>query len=231
MDYVGEELELFSHAKNWKNYYYHIIKKYLRGDVLEAGAGIGTTTLAICDGTQKSWVCLEPDGKLGEIIRQKITGKQLPACCTYVEGTLKDIPDERLFDAILYMDVIEHIESDSNELENAFSHLHPGGSLIILAPAHNALYSKFDKKIGHFRRYNKDMLKAILPQKMKIQVLYYLDSLGCILSFSNKIFLKQSYPTVPQIKFWDRVIVPVSRLLDRLSFHRIGKSVLLVAQK
>jgi SAM-dependent methyltransferase len=148
-----------------------------------------------------------------------------------VEGTLKDIPDERLFDAILYMDVIEHIEDDSGELENAFRHLNPGGYLIVLVPAHKALYSKFDKKIGHFRRYNKDMVRAILPQKMKIQVLYYLDSLGCILSFSNKILLKQSYPTVPQIKFWDRVIVPVSRLLDRLSFHRIGKSVLLVAQK
>ena len=40
------------------------------------------------------------------------------------------------FDCILYIDVLEHIENDRQELIEAKKRLKPGGRLIILAPAH-----------------------------------------------------------------------------------------------
>lgn len=51
--YAGGELDLFSLATNWKRYIKAEIGKYLVGDVLEVGAGIGGTTAALHDGTAR----------------------------------------------------------------------------------------------------------------------------------------------------------------------------------
>ena len=75
------------------------------------------------------------------------------------------------------------------------------------------------------------MLRRVLPAGSRIQQLVYLDSVGLLASAANKLFLKQSYPTLAQIKFWDSTIVPVSRLADRLTGFALGKSVLAVVQK
>jgi predicted SAM-dependent methyltransferase len=131
----------------------------------------------------------------------------------------------------LFIDVIEHIENDTDELKKASSFLKPGGHLIVLVPAHNYLYSEFDKSIGHFRRYNKKMLIEVAPKELKQIDLRYLDSLGLLASLANKWFLKQDYPELKQIKFWDNFIIPISKITDILSFYSIGKTVIGIWQK
>ena len=42
--YIGSELELFREAQNWKDYYYRMIRCHLGAEILEVGAGIGSTT-------------------------------------------------------------------------------------------------------------------------------------------------------------------------------------------
>ena len=44
MDYLGKELEMFDKANIWRKYVYLLIKKYLKEDILEVGAGIGSFT-------------------------------------------------------------------------------------------------------------------------------------------------------------------------------------------
>jgi 2-polyprenyl-3-methyl-5-hydroxy-6-metoxy-1,4-benzoquinol methylase len=144
-NYIGDELTLFQNAKNWKAYYSSYFKKYLKGNVLEVGAGLGGTTLSLCDGTQDKWLCLEPDTKLCNQIHTLITENKLPACCKAQTGFLSDLPDSEKFDAILYIDVIEHIEDDKKELQLASRFLKPGGVLIIIVPAHPFLYSPLQK--------------------------------------------------------------------------------------
>src|SRR5919108_2757256 len=160
--YIGNELELFGKAKNWKEYYGSFFKPYLKGKVLEVGAGIGATTLSLCNGTQDKWICLEPDFRLANRIELMIKNDQLPDCCKVVIGTLNDIPLTELFDAIIYIDVIEHIEDDKRELGLAAKYLAPNGVFLILVPAHQWLFSPFDRAIGHHRRYNKKMLTAVV---------------------------------------------------------------------
>ena len=45
--YPGDELVLFQHATNWKKYFSRQIKPYIKGDVLEVGAGIGAMAFTI----------------------------------------------------------------------------------------------------------------------------------------------------------------------------------------
>ena len=232
--YIGDELSLFEHATHWKAYYGQRLRPYLRGRVLEIGAGIGGTTRSLCDGTPADWLCLEPDAELAARIQTLLDNRKLPGCCRLHVGTLEDLshaPENEQFDAILYIDVIEHIEDDHAELARAYTRLAPGGALLIIVPAHQWLFSPFDAAIGHYRRYSRARLRRALPAEGKIQQLVYLDSLGLLASAANRLMLRQSYPTLAQIKFWDRTIVPISRLTDRLTGFALGKSVLAVVQK
>lgn len=228
--YIGNELELFQEAHNWKSYYGSFVKPLLKGRVLEVGAGIGATTLSLCDGTQDDWLCIEPDPRLEVAVRDKIESKALPGCVRSHLGTLADLPGQAA-DAIIYIDVIEHIEHDAAELSLASSHLRPGGHLVILVPAHQFLFSPFDQSIGHYRRYSRTLLRSIVPADLDIIRARYLDAAGLSASLVQKLMLRQSYPTRAQIRLWDRAIVPLSRLIDPLTGYNLGKSVLLIARK
>ena len=64
---------------------------------------------------------------------------------------------------------LEHIEDDREGLKLAAAHLRPGGRTIVLSPAHQWLFTPFDAAIGHFRRYNRSMLRSISPPELRIE--------------------------------------------------------------
>ena len=64
-NYIGNELELFKNATNWKKYFSSIIAEYIHGDVLEVGAGIGINTNYLVNNSKISSItCIEPDPTL-----------------------------------------------------------------------------------------------------------------------------------------------------------------------
>lgn len=66
------------------------------------------------------------------------------------------------YDTLLLLDVIEHIENEAEFLTSVKEHLKKDGLVVINVPALNWLYSKYDSKLGHFRRYNKKELNVII---------------------------------------------------------------------
>jgi SAM-dependent methyltransferase len=227
--YVGDELDLFADATTWKSYVRFHLRSYLSGDILEVGAGIGAATATFNDGTQRRWVCLEPDRSLADQIKSNLTPELTN--CEVIVGTLTDLGPGNQFDSILYMDVLEHIERDAAELARAASYLKPNGTLVVLAPALPWLFTPFDAAIGHYRRYTRTSLRSIVPQGLSETKCIYLDSAGLLASLGNKLFLRSPIPSKAQIQFWDRAMVPISRYTDRALNHAIGKSILAVWQK
>jgi SAM-dependent methyltransferase len=223
--YAGGELELFAQAANWKGYFQRRLAPYVRGDVLEVGSGIGGTTRILCRGSVRSWTCLEPDARLQGEAQRSFAKDSLPIQPRLIGGTLAELPAAQKFDAILYVDVLEHIEDDAAELRRAAGHLKAGGCVVVLAPAHQVLFTPFDEAIGHFRRYNRRRLRSITPGTLRVETLFYLDSVGLLASLANRCWLRSSMPTPGQIRVWDRCMVPVSRWLDPLFAYRLGKSV------
>ncbi len=108
----GDELALFAHARNWKRYVAAELAPYIAGRVLEVGAGTGNATETLCTGAIESWLCLEPNAELASEIVAKIAGGQIPGHCRVRIGDLHGLDDADRFDAILYIDVLEHIEPD-----------------------------------------------------------------------------------------------------------------------
>jgi SAM-dependent methyltransferase len=226
--YPGAELELFQHATQWKAYYGRRLRPFISGDVLEVGTGLGGTSRFLCDGRQRSWTCLEPDPGLHRQLESCLGARPLPSPARVVLGTVTALSTEERFDTILYIDVLEHIAEDRAELRESAARLRAGGHLIILAPAHQALYSPFDKAIGHLRRYNKRSLLDAAPDSLRLVTSYYLDAVGVAASSANRLLLRAGSPTHGQIMFWDRVMVPLSRVIDPLLGHRVGKSLVAI---
>jgi len=229
--YPGEELLLFEKARNWKKYFSSFIKPYVKTHILEVGAGLGSNTALLNEGFARKWILLEPDVAMSTLLKKKRDDGELPPNCDIICGTITQFDEKEQFDTIIYIDVLEHIEEDKKEAEGAVQLLKSGGHLIILSPAFPSLYSRFDKAIGHYRRYNKKQLKAAIPTSLRQVCLLYLDSAGFFMSMLNRFLLKQKYPTQKQVNFWDHYGIPVSRIVDRIVIYSFGKTILGIWKK
>jgi len=222
--YEGWELKFFDNAKNFRSYQFSLIKNYLNGSVAEIGPGNGTFY-----DFYKNYINIvhlyEPSINFIYNLHKKKNHKTEIFNCYFIEKP-------KFYDAIIYMDVLEHIESDKNEIEKAFNSLKKGGKLIINVPAFSFLYSQFDKDIGHYRRYSKKSLNNLLTTFPfeEITMKYY-DSIGFLLSFLSKKINKdyrKNFGT--KIKIWDSLI-PIAKFLDLLLSNRFGKSLIAICVK
>jgi hypothetical protein len=225
--YAGQELDIFAHARNWKGYWSGRIRPWIRGRVLEVGAGLGANTAMMQSPAVSFWTCLEPDAALADRLRSNLRDDPALRHCTARVGSTADLAPGS-YDSILYIDVLEHIKDDVRELAVASSLLAPGGAIVVLSPAHQWLFSPFDAAIGHFRRYNRASLSACSPPGCVLREIYYLDSVGLLASAANRLMLRQSSPTLEQILLWDGKLVPLSVRLDPVLRYRAGKSIVAV---
>ena len=226
--YIGSELELFAGATNWKAYLGGILRPFVVGRVLEVGAGIGSNVSYLHNALVREWTCLEPDADLARRIEGRLRAGELPADCRVAEGTIASIDAAALFDTILYLDVLEHISDDCAELVCARRHLAARGNLVVLAPAHQFLFTAFDAAIGHHRRYNRTRLRALTPPECRLTTCFMLDCAGFFASLANKILLSAALPSKRQIAVWNELLVPISRILDRSIGYSFGKTIVAV---
>lgn len=230
-NYPGQELAFFEKAVNWKTYFSSFIKPFVGNNVLEVGSGIGATTRLLNDGSANTWTLLEPDEEMNKILQIKKASQSQFENCVIRSETIFQLSPSEIFDTIIYIDVLEHIRDDKKEMQKATELLQRNGHLIILSPAYNFLFSPFDKAIGHYRRYTSTTLKNAMPSELKLIQLKYLDSVGFFASLANKLFLKQNYPSEKQIQTWDKLMIPVSKWMDKIFFHSFGKSILGIWRK
>jgi 2-polyprenyl-3-methyl-5-hydroxy-6-metoxy-1,4-benzoquinol methylase len=83
------------------------------------------------------------------------------------------------FDTVLCSEVVEHIENDKTAMEILYSLVKPGGVLVLTVPAFNLLFSEFDRKEGHFRRYSKKQISSLIEHAgFRIEQCRYWNVMG-----------------------------------------------------
>ena len=226
MDYAGKELEIFDTAKVFQKYVYFLIKKYFKNKIFEVGAGIGSFTRNYNDSYKEIYLSdLDKNNYL--VLKKKFSKKK-----NIKINNQKINQINKKFNTIIYLNVLEHIKKDKREINLAISKLNSGGHLIILVPAHQKLYSKFDKAIGHCKRYNINFFKNNKFKNASVEKLIYLDMVGYFLYFCNKIFFKEEiYPSKIKVFLWDKFFSPITIVLDFFTNYKYGKNVLCVYKK
>lgn len=226
IDYDGWELPLFDLSKNFRKYQFDLIKEFVSGNVAEIGPGNGIILKLYLDHCDKLDL-FEPDKNLYSKLNDKFSNSKK---ITVINDELNT--SSNIYDVILYLDVLEHIEDYEKEILKAHNALKKGGYLLINVPAFQFLYSDFDKDVGHFRRYSKkDITNLCSNYNLEINKLKYYDSIGFFLSFLSKM-TRSNYKKnfEKKIKIWDSLI-PFSRILDKIFISYFGKSLLIVIKK
>ncbi len=78
------------------------------------------------------------------------------------------------FDLLILFDVLEHIAAESEFLSSVKFHLAPSGILLVNVPAHQYLYSDYDRAAGHVRRYSINHLRDIsIRNNFKVLAITY----------------------------------------------------------
>ena len=226
IDYDGWELSFFDLSKNFRKYQFDLIKEFISGKVAEIGPGNGILLEYYVDHCDKLDL-FEPDKNLFSKLSYKFSNHKK---ITVINDELNT--SSNIYDVILYLDVLEHIEDYEKEILKAHNALKKGGYLLINVPAFQFLYSDFDKDVGHFRRYSKkDITNLCSNYNLEINKLKYYDSIGFFLSFLSKM-TRSNYKKnfEKKIKIWDSLI-PFSRILDKIFISYFGKSLLIVIKK
>lgn len=234
--FLSKEYNGIEKLENLENYlkFYNtfLVKKLIRfGEldkpnkrVLDFGAGLGGIAKEIYKYSGTKPYCAEIDPKM----------------CRKIEEsgfTLIDISNfDKPFDFIYSSNVLEHIEQDIKTLIELREALTEEGKLVIYVPAFMILYSEFDSSIGHFRRYRKkDLISKVSAASLKVEEIYYVDSIGFFVALISKILISiTGYDTFskPSLLFYDRVIFPLSRFLDIAGLkYLFGKNLLVVLRR
>ncbi len=225
--YTGTStLESMSQAGFYNKWTLNKFKKYLKGEILEIGCGIGNFTSTLSKFGKVTAIDIDPS-LIENFKKDNISNiKSGYGNIENGEYFFKD----KTFDTIVCINVLEHIKDDTKALENMFKLLKPGGNLILLVPIHNFLFGEIDKAIGHFRRYDqKELIKKLQDLNFSIISNNRLNFIGAIAWFiAGKIF-KNKQITENKIKLFS-LISPILNL-ENLIEPPIGTSILIVAKK
>jgi len=215
--------ERFDNANFHIIYCLKFIKKYLKGNILEVGAGCGSFTKNYLKDEIDTITLTELDEKNILDLKKKFNHNSK---IKIIKKKIEHI--EEKFDVIIYLHVLEHIKDDQKEIREATQRLNKDGVLIIMVPAHQKIYSNLDKAVGHFRRYELNFFKENFGS-LKRSNLIFLDSMGYILYYLNKkIFKKEIYPSKLKIFIWDKIFTPITAVVDFVFRYKFGKCILAI---
>jgi FkbM family methyltransferase len=215
-----------------------ILRRFLGGRILEVGAGVGHITTQLAAQAQEV-VAIEPSRTLFTELQEKT--RNLPNV-TVFNMTLEQFTHSHgstptttmaTFNSIVYVNVLEHIADDEQELSRAKALLVHSGRLLIVVPAHQWLYSKVDRLTGHFRRYSRrGLLQLIASSGLRCEHLRYFDSIGLIPYLVLYRWFRSVATTGANASIYSRLILPLSLGTYRATAGRlIGKNLVAVAQK
>jgi hypothetical protein len=74
---------------------------------------------------------------------------------------MREFPDKEKFDLVLLLDVLEHVQDDSDFLSDIVRRYISKGKVLLTVPAFQAIYGNHDVNLGHYRRYNLQELESL----------------------------------------------------------------------
>jgi SAM-dependent methyltransferase len=219
-------LEELSQAVRYRRYLFELIEPHLGDSVLEVGAGIGDFAAQLFG--RRRVIVTDSDPGCVSALRERLGDRPEVTVQTL------DLPGEVTIgapvDSVVAINVLEHLEDDVGTLRDLRGVVVPGGTVVLLVPGYPALYGEFDRAVGHLRRYTPATLRrAVETAGLRVEVLRPVNLLGGLAWWAAVRVGGRTRPTPVLVKLYDRFIVPLVRLSERLVAPPFGQSVICVA--
>jgi SAM-dependent methyltransferase len=222
------EFSALQHARNYRAALIHEFAPFLQGRLIEIGAGIGQMTELLALIPKVEYVLgVEPDEVLCANFKERLPRQPL------LRGTVESIPKGESWNAIVSINVLEHIGEDERELKFYSEILSPQrGFLCLFVPAGPGIYAPLDRAFGHFRRYSKSELKTKLEcAGFELLRLSYFNFLGYFAWWLNFCVLRKLQFDSRAVRFFDGALLPIVLWLERhISAPPFGQSLIAVAR-
>jgi len=230
-----DTLDSISEAESFNKWMYTVIAPSLNGRILEIGSGIGNISAFVLKE--------KPDVTLSDLREEycKYLSNHFADSNSHFSVEQINLADNDFevkhqkflnsFDTVFALNVIEHIEDDSRAIINCKKLLKESGSLVILVPSYQWLYCRFDKELGHFRRYNRKTLTMLLKKnELTIKDLFNFNAAGVLgwLLFGKILNTKQL--NKGQMRIYNRLVF-IFMAIDRLLFRKFGLSLIIIGRK
>jgi SAM-dependent methyltransferase len=222
-------LQSLRRARRFNKWMLSQIKHHIGSRVLEAGCGIGNFTESLIEKERLVSVDSEPfyvevlRWRFGHLENVRLISQDLGENDLY-----RKLEGERL-DTIICLNVLEHIDHDTEVLANYYRLLEPGGRAIVLVPCHGWLTNQCDSALGHRRRYEKqEVAEKMREVGFEVVELREFNRLGALGWYANGR-LGRTAVSPSQLKLFERLL-PLARLLDRIDVGP-GLSVIAVGRK
>lgn len=201
-------MERLSRYARWQA---DLMKPYMGKKVFELGAGTGNMSRHYT-GADRLWL-----GEISEPYRERL--RERFASLDHIEVVALDLEQPELPaeidespDTLISTNVLEHIRNHEAALRFSFETLAPGGRLILLVPAMQSLFCRFDEGLDHHRRYDAPGLRKLLEQSgFIVDEIRYMNALGALGWWLNGKILQRKILPKNQLRLMD-LLLPWVRL-------------------
>jgi len=223
-------LEALASASAYNEWIFSVFAEFIGDRALEIGCGTGNLTRHLLENA-KEVTAIDIDAEYLRILSSTIRIPEGRALIVRNQNFLIDMKDLFGFDSTVLINVLEHLAEPEQALRRVFEALVPGGRVIVLVPAFNFLFSRFDELIGHHRRYTlKSLAKELTSAGFSIKKNVYFNFFGMAGWWWRFCLLKKEYLTPHAVGFFE-TLTPMLRTIESRVHLPFGLSVIAVAEK
>jgi SAM-dependent methyltransferase len=231
VSYVLADQDRMTAAKAYFAWQSRLVTREIGRRVIEIGCGVGNFTSMLLDRDLVIALDLEPN--CVERLKERYPDRpNLRAFCCDVGD-----PDFAAFgryspDSCVCLNVLEHVKDDRHALAAMAGVVSPGGVIVLIVPAFQALYGPIDRNLGHYRRYDRAMVRRLAAATgLRLRKAHYMNTVGFFGWWVNARVLRRAAQSEGQIRIFDKYIVPLMARAESIVKPFFGQSLLVVLEK
>lgn len=220
-----------AHAKNYFAWQSRLVIPELGQRVVEVGCGLGNFTRTLLD--REAVIALDGERECIERLVERYPNRpNLHALvCDAASEAFSSLARFHP-DSCVCLNVLEHIADDRKALAAMASILAPGGAIVLLVPAFQALYGPIDRHLGHYRRYNRASIAQLAQATgLLIARLHYVNFAGFFGWWLNSHIFRREAQSRAQIAIFDACLVPILSRIESWVRPPFGQSLFVVLRK